>query len=113
MQDGGREDLDRMVGLFINSVVLRTDLAGAPSFRQLLGRVRRTALDAYTHQDLPFETLVADLSPQRNASGNPLFDVMINQIDDDGPRLGSWAVNRAHRDSGLGVEVRSHALCRH
>jgi amino acid adenylation domain-containing protein len=73
----GREqpELEGMVGCFVNSVVLRTDLAGNPSFAELLARVRQTALDAYTHQALPFDRLVAELSPQRDLSRNPLYQV--------------------------------------
>jgi amino acid adenylation domain-containing protein len=65
---------EELIGLFANDLALRTDLAGRPSFRELLARVRKTALDAYAHQDLPFEAIVADLRPERSES--PLFQVM-------------------------------------
>ena len=70
-----RPELEGLVGYFVNSVVLRSDLSGNPRFTELLGRVRQTALDAYTHQGLPFDHLVAELSPQRDLSRNPLYQV--------------------------------------
>ena len=71
------QDAERIIGYFSNMVVLRSDLSGDPSFRELLVRVRQTVLDAYAHQELPLETLVQALRPQRDPSLHPLFQVML------------------------------------
>ena len=71
-----RSEVENLVGLFVNTLVLRADLSGNPDFMTLLRRVRVNALGAYTHQDLPFEQIVAVLQPQRDPARSPLFQVL-------------------------------------
>jgi len=71
-----RDELEGLIGLFVNTLALRLRLDGDPSFAELLARVRRTTLDAYVHQDLPLEKLVDELRIERSLSRNPLFQVL-------------------------------------
>ena len=71
-----RQEIEQLIGFFANTLALRIDLANNPSFRNLLTRVRKICLDAYSHQDLPFEKLVEQLQPERSLSYSPIFQVM-------------------------------------
>src|SRR6185436_11841661 len=85
-------EIEELIGFFVNTLVLRTELSGSLTFHTLLGNIRETVIDACTHQDLPFEKLVEELQPERDASRTPLFQVMLAQQKPLMPELESAGV---------------------
>jgi hypothetical protein len=76
-----RPEITRLIGFFVNELVFRTDLSDNPSFRELVRRVRRNALEVYQHQDLPFQWLVEELKPPRDRSRTPVFQVVFDLLN--------------------------------
>ncbi|MDZ8085081.1 MAG: amino acid adenylation domain-containing protein [Nostoc sp. DedQUE12b] len=97
-----RAELEGMLGLFVNTLVLRNNLSGNPSFREFLHRVREVTLNAYAHQDLPFEMLVEELQPERDLSRNPLYEVMfvLQNTPTSGEEVSGLTLRALDFDSG-------------
>ncbi len=115
----GREELEGVVGFFVNTVVLRGDLSGDPTFRELLRRVRATTLEAFARQEVPFDRVVEELAPERVPGRNPLFQVIFALQEGDGEALALPGVEAsplpvdagtAKFDLGLSVTRRGDAL---
>ncbi|MGH9363592.1 MAG: non-ribosomal peptide synthetase, partial [Thermoanaerobaculia bacterium] len=107
-----RTATEPLIGFFVNTLVLRADLSGDPTFRELLARVRRKALSAYAHQDLPFERLVEELQPKRDLSRQPLFQAMfalqsapVPAVDLPGLRLSPLTIETSTSKFDLSLEV--------
>jgi amino acid adenylation domain-containing protein len=100
-----RAEIEPLVGFFANTLVLRNDLAGDPTFREMLERTRSVTLAAYGHQDLPFEKLVEQLHPVRNRSHHPLFQVMLvlQNVPAARPKDSSLHVDITELDTGTAL----------
>jgi amino acid adenylation domain-containing protein len=98
-------ELEGLIGCFLNTLVLRTDLSGEPTFRELVGRVRETALGAYANQELPFERLVEELQPARSLGHNPIFQVLFQAGNTPGGalKLDGLEVGRV-KSGGIGAK---------
>jgi thioesterase domain-containing protein/aryl carrier-like protein len=100
---GGRQhaEVEQLIGFFLHTLVLRTDLSGNPTFRELLRRVREVTLGAYSHDAVPFASVLKEVQPQRDPSRYPLFQVVIRL----GPRLAplecGWTATPADVDPGV------------
>ena len=97
-----RASLEKVIGLFVNMLVVRTKLDGNPAFYELLHRTQATVLEALAHQDLPFEKLVEELQPERSASHSPLVQVMFALQDElsDNLKLSGMAISQFPLDPG-------------
>src|SRR5207244_2873421 len=85
-------ELQKLLGVFINTLVMRTDLTGNPSFRDLLKRTQSVTVEAQAHQDVPFESLVKELQPEREQGQNPLFQVLFLLEPQMAPLASGWSL---------------------
>jgi len=93
-------ELESLIGFFLSTVVLRTDLSGNPTFRELLRRVRETTLEALSHDEAPFEHLVKELQPQRDPGRSPLFQILFSLEAPLAPLDPGWALTQFDVDTG-------------
>lgn len=100
-----RVEIEGLIGLFVNTVTIRSDLSGNPTFQDFLGRIRKTVLSAYAHQDLPFEKVVEALEPERDLSHQPLFQSMFVFNETNAQARGSRLANYARPADNLGIKL--------
>jgi amino acid adenylation domain-containing protein len=96
-------EIENLIGYFVNTLVLRTDVSGNPSWRELLERTRQTTLEAYQHQDMPFEKLVEELQPIRDLSRSPLFQnfLALQNTESQDLQLHGLTIKEAHPDRSI------------
>src|SRR2546430_1484764 len=91
-------EIEPLIGNFLNVVALRCDLSGNPTFLEVLRRSRQTTIDAYSNVDLPFETLVENLKFERDPSRNSIFQVMLQVLPENGSKIGELEISGFHFD---------------
>src|SRR5207253_4620611 len=89
-------EIENLIGFFVNTIVLRTDLSGNPGFHEVIERVREMALGAYANQEIPFEKIVEELQPQRDLHRSPFFQIFFNMAggDNSSIRLNGMSIKR-------------------
>src|SRR5579885_623787 len=95
-----RQEFQGIMGYFLNTVVLRTSLAGNPTFRELLQRVREVVLATRDHEDVPFEYVVKELQPERNPGQNPLFQVLLTLVPPQSALPSGWSLTQMDVEVG-------------
>jgi Condensation domain len=98
-------EIENLIGMFANTLILRSDLSGNPSFRTLLSRVRETTLEAYAHEDMPFEKLVQKLNPKRSSNRTPFFQTTLTfQNSPAHPlKLADMIIKPIQMETGIGT----------
>jgi len=95
-----RPEIQELLGFFLNPLLLRTDVSGNPTFRELLQRVQGVSVDALCNQDVPFELLVKELRPKRDPGRNPLYQVLLSLQPPSPPSRSGWTLTQWEIDTG-------------